>query len=93
MGSYFVVSGYELHFSVSVPGLDPSTAANNDRSARERANLSQYDDRFSRNRHFMMVSFDYDNLLKLKQINEEMPKTKEELLSYEIKWDVYEKVS
>ncbi|MCL7035095.1 hypothetical protein MKW94_018141 [Papaver nudicaule] len=46
---------------------------------------------FSRNRHFMMVAFDYDNLLKLKRISEEMPKTKGELFSYEIKWDVYEK--
>ncbi|KAI3942181.1 hypothetical protein MKW98_003780 [Papaver atlanticum] len=53
--------------------------------------ISQYGDRYSRNRHFMFVAFDYENLVKLKQISEAMPKTKEELFSCEIKWDVYEK--
>ncbi|MCL7035097.1 hypothetical protein MKW94_018143 [Papaver nudicaule] len=80
---------FGIHLSKTT-GIYPSTDIDNDRSARERVKISQYGDRFSRNRHFMMVSFDYDNLLKLKQVNEEMPKTKEELFSYEIKWDVYE---
>ncbi|KAI3839654.1 hypothetical protein MKX03_011274 [Papaver bracteatum] len=53
--------------------------------------ISKYGDRYSRNRHFMFVAFDYENLVKLKQISEAMPKTKEELFSCEIKWDVYEK--
>ncbi|KAI3869988.1 hypothetical protein MKX03_010282 [Papaver bracteatum] len=44
-----------------------------------------------RNRHFMFVAFDYENLVKLKQISEAMPKTKEEIFYCEIKWDVYEK--
>ncbi|KAI3851917.1 hypothetical protein MKW98_019916 [Papaver atlanticum] len=52
--------------------------------------ISQYGDRYSRNRHFMFVAFDYENLVKLKQNSEAMPKTKEELFSCEIKWDVYE---
>lgn len=37
----------------------------------------------------MIVAFDYENLCKLKQINE----TKAELFSCEIKWGVYEKGS
>ncbi|KAI3889601.1 hypothetical protein MKW92_001880 [Papaver armeniacum] len=72
-------------------GLDPFTAIDRERLAGESVKLSQYGDRYSRNRHFMMVAFDYENLLKLKQVSEAMPKTKEELFSYEIKWDVYEK--
>ncbi|KAI3853813.1 hypothetical protein MKX03_000918 [Papaver bracteatum] len=58
---------------------------------RSTVEISRYGDRYSRNRHFMFVAFDYENLVKLKQISEAMPKTKEELFSYEIKWDVYEK--
>ncbi|KAI3946249.1 hypothetical protein MKW92_035702 [Papaver armeniacum] len=58
---------------------------------RERLARGQYGGRYGRNRHFMMVAFDYENLCKLRLINEAMPKTKEELFSYEIKWDVYEK--
>ncbi|MCL7050163.1 hypothetical protein MKW94_020004 [Papaver nudicaule] len=81
---------FGIHLSKTT-GLDSPTAIDSDRSASERVNLSQYGDRFSRNRHFMMVAFDYDNLLKLKRINEEMPNTKEELFSYEIQWDIYEK--
>ncbi|KAI3848688.1 hypothetical protein MKW92_043846, partial [Papaver armeniacum] len=71
--------------------LDPFPDIERERSAREMVKISQYGDRFSRNRHFMMVAFDYENLRKLKQISETMPKTKAELFSYEIKWDVYEK--
>ncbi|MCL7032063.1 hypothetical protein MKW94_019246, partial [Papaver nudicaule] len=71
--------------------LDPSADIDRERLARKRVKVSQYGDRFSRNRHFMLVAFDYENLLKLKQISELMPKTKAELFSYEIKWDIYEK--
>ncbi|KAI3834450.1 hypothetical protein MKX03_032561 [Papaver bracteatum] len=72
-------------------GLDPFPDRVRERLDREKVKISQYGDRFGRNRHFMMVSFDYENLLKLKQISQAMPKTKEELFSCEIKWDVYEK--
>ncbi|KAI3851871.1 hypothetical protein MKW98_019870 [Papaver atlanticum] len=65
-------------------GLDPFTAIDRERSAGESLKISQYGDRYSRNRHFMMVAFDYENLLKLKRVSEAMPKTKEELFSYEI---------
>ncbi|KAI3874299.1 hypothetical protein MKX03_015776 [Papaver bracteatum] len=58
---------------------------------RSTVEISEYGDRYSRNRHFMFDAFDYENLLKLKQISEAMPKTKEDLFSCEIKWDVYEK--
>ncbi|MCL7021876.1 hypothetical protein MKW94_022719 [Papaver nudicaule] len=72
-------------------GLGSFPAIDRERSAKEKVKVSQYGDRYSRNRHFMMVAFDYENLLKLKGINETMPKTKAELFSYGIKWDVYEK--
>lgn len=59
---------------------NPVSRDDRERSAREMVKISQYGDRFSRNRHFMMVAFDYENLRKLKQISETMPKTKAELL-------------
>ncbi|KAI3878428.1 hypothetical protein MKW98_001843 [Papaver atlanticum] len=72
-------------------GLDSFPDVYRERLARETVKISQYGGRYGRNRHFMMVAFDYENLCKLKQINETMRRTKEELFSYEIKWDVYEK--
>ncbi|KAI3936310.1 hypothetical protein MKW92_001573 [Papaver armeniacum] len=81
---------FAIHLA-GTTGLDPFPDRVRERLAREKVKISQYGDRFGRNRHFMMVSFDYENLLKLKQISQAMPKTKEELFSCEIKWDVYEK--
>ncbi|KAI3890956.1 hypothetical protein MKX03_019965 [Papaver bracteatum] len=72
-------------------GLDLFPDIDRERFERETVKFSQYGDRFSRNRHFMTVAFDYENLCKLKQVSETMPKTKAELFSYEIQWDVYEK--
>ncbi|MCL7041795.1 hypothetical protein MKW94_010007 [Papaver nudicaule] len=77
--------------SAGMPELVLFPAIDNERSATGGVNFSQYGDRFSRNRHFMMVAFDFENLCKLKQINGTMPKTKAELFSYDINWDVYEK--
>ncbi|RZC62655.1 hypothetical protein C5167_024393 [Papaver somniferum] len=37
------------------------------------------------------MAFDYENLCELKRVNETMPKTKEELFSCKINWDVYNK--
>ncbi|KAI3865560.1 hypothetical protein MKW98_000011 [Papaver atlanticum] len=69
--------------SIVATGLDPFSAFDRARSAEERVEISQYGDRFSRKRHFMMGAFDYENLRKLKQINEAMPKTSAGLFSYD----------
>ncbi|KAI3851864.1 hypothetical protein MKW98_019863 [Papaver atlanticum] len=82
---------YPAPHALSLLRLDPFPDIVRERLGREKVKISQYGDRFGRNRHFIMVSFDYENLLKLKQISQAMPKTKEELFSSEIKWDVYEK--
>ncbi|KAI3946271.1 hypothetical protein MKW92_035724 [Papaver armeniacum] len=81
---------FGIQFAVTT-GLNPIPDIYRERLARGTVNISRYSGRYGRNRHFMMVAFDYENLCKLKQINETMPRTKEELFSYEIKWDVYEK--
>ncbi|KAI3901670.1 hypothetical protein MKW92_053507, partial [Papaver armeniacum] len=82
---------FAIQLAGTTDGLDPFLAIGGERSDKEMEEILQYGDRFGRNRHFMMVAFDYENLLKLKRISEAMPKTKEELFSYEINWDVCEK--
>ncbi|KAI3851899.1 hypothetical protein MKW98_019898 [Papaver atlanticum] len=64
-------------------GLDPFSAFDRARSAEERVEISQYGDRFSRKCHFMMGAFDYENLRKLKQIYEAIPKRNAGLFSYD----------
>ncbi|KAI3851912.1 hypothetical protein MKW98_019911 [Papaver atlanticum] len=78
----------KLIWQIQLAGMTGLPVIDGERSTVE---ISEYGDRYSRNRHFMFDAFDYENLLKLKQISEAMPKTKEELFSCEIKWDVYEK--
>ncbi|KAI3878412.1 hypothetical protein MKW98_001827 [Papaver atlanticum] len=83
-----IIFGIQLAGTI---GLGPFPDIYRERLARQTVKISRYGGRYGRNRHFMMVAFDYENLLKLKLINETIPKTKDELFSYEIKWDVYEK--
>ncbi|MCL7044381.1 hypothetical protein MKW94_015127 [Papaver nudicaule] len=57
----------------------------------ERGTSGQFCDRYSRNRHYLLMAFDYESLCELRRVNETMPNTKEELFSREINWDVYDK--
>ncbi|KAI3981588.1 hypothetical protein MKX01_007508 [Papaver californicum] len=64
----------------------PYAATGEERFSKEKVIDVQYGDRFSRNRHCLLLKFDYENLCKLGLIDETLPKTKAELFSYEIDW-------
>ncbi|KAI3853819.1 hypothetical protein MKX03_000924 [Papaver bracteatum] len=85
---FVLVLWTKLIWQIQLAGMTGHPVIDGERSTVE---ISEYGDRYSRNRHFMFDAFDYENLVKLKQISEAMPKTKEDLFSFEIKWDVYEK--